>query len=120
MHYDITPVPKPRMTQRDKWQKRPAVMRYRDFCDQVREAGIQISERGCQITFFMPMPKSWSQKKRDTMDGQPHRQKPDLDNLLKALFDAVHSEDCSIWNVSSISKIWSVKGAIQLQNTHKT
>ena len=120
MQYDITPVPKPRMTQRDKWQKRPAVLRYREFCDQVRASGLGVADHGCQITFFLPMPKSWSQKKRDAMDGQPHQQKPDLDNLLKALFDAVHSEDCGIWNVGSVSKIWSKTGAIRLQTNNKT
>lgn len=39
IEYPIVPVPKPRMTQRDKWQKRPAVMRYRAFCDEVRAKG---------------------------------------------------------------------------------
>ena len=31
--YDITPIGKPRMTRADKWKQRPAVMRYRAFCD---------------------------------------------------------------------------------------
>lgn len=34
--YDITPIGKPRMTRADKWKKRPAVMRYRAFCDEAR------------------------------------------------------------------------------------
>lgn len=34
--FDICPLPKPRMTQRDRWAKRPAVLRYRAFCDEVR------------------------------------------------------------------------------------
>lgn len=38
--YPILPVPKPRMTQRDVWQKRPVVLRYRKFCDAVRNAGL--------------------------------------------------------------------------------
>lgn len=32
--YIITPVPKPRQTQADKWKQRPAVMRYRAFADE--------------------------------------------------------------------------------------
>ena len=36
MIYDITPCPKPRQTQSDKWKKRPPVLRYRAFADEVR------------------------------------------------------------------------------------
>lgn len=31
------------------------------------------------------------------MKGQPHRQKPDTDNLTKALKDALWQEDSGIW-----------------------
>ena len=113
MIYDITPVPKPRMTQRDKWQKRPAVLRYREFCDQVRAAGIEIKQQGSEITFYLPMPKSWSKKKRQEMDGQPHKQKPDLDNIIKALLDAVHDEDCEVWSLAA-EKRWSEKGGVRI------
>ena len=34
------------------------------------------------------MPKSWSLKKKKAMNGKPHRQTADIDNLLKALIDA--------------------------------
>ena len=34
--YDITPMGKSRMTRADKWKKRPEVLRYRAFCDEVR------------------------------------------------------------------------------------
>ena len=113
MIYEITPVPKPRMTQRDKWAKRPAVIRYRDFCDQVRAAGIEVNQQGSEIAFNLPMPVSWSKKKRSEMDGQPHKQKPDLDNLIKALLDAVHKEDCEIWSLSA-EKRWSESGSIEV------
>lgn len=79
--YLITPVGKPRMTRADKWKQRPPVMRYRMFCDEARLHGIRVPENGAHITFVLPMPKSWSKKKRAAMDGQPHQQKPDLDNL---------------------------------------
>ena len=38
--YKIKPVPKPRMTQRDAWDKRPCVLRYRAFKDEVRKWGV--------------------------------------------------------------------------------
>lgn len=109
--YQITPTPKPRMTQRDKWQKRPAVLRYREFCDQVRAAGVQLPN-GATVMFRLPMPKSWSKKKRLEMNGKPHQQKPDLDNLLKALIDAVHADDAHIWHLQMVTKIWSEEGSI--------
>ncbi|MCR4339433.1 MAG: RusA family crossover junction endodeoxyribonuclease, partial [Gemmatimonadaceae bacterium] len=37
--------------------------------------------------FRLPMPPSWSNKKRLAMIGQPHAQKPDIDNLLKAVLE---------------------------------
>lgn len=69
--YIITPVGKPRMTRRDKWKQRQPVMRYRMFCDEARLHGIRVPENGAHITFVLPMPQSWSKKKRTAMDGQP-------------------------------------------------
>ena len=42
-----------------------------------------------EITFFMPIPKSLSKKKRDGLVGQFHTKKPDTDNLLKSVKDAL-------------------------------
>jgi Holliday junction resolvase RusA-like endonuclease len=39
------------------------------------------------ITFFMPIPKSTSKKKRLALIGQPHIKRPDLDNLIKYTLD---------------------------------
>lgn len=109
--YNIVPVAKPRMTQSDKWKKRPAVMRYRHFCDLVRVSGVLLPN-GSSVIFELPMPKSWSKKKRLEMNGKPHQQKPDLDNLLKALADAVHEEDCTIWHYGELIKVWAEEGSI--------
>jgi Holliday junction resolvase RusA-like endonuclease len=43
-----------------------------------------------EITFYMPMPQSWSQKKKDRYNGSIHRSKPDIDNLIKGLFDSLN------------------------------
>jgi len=40
--------------------------------------------------FCMPMLRSWSQKKRGKHLDKPHTKKPDIDNLVKALFDAMN------------------------------
>ena len=40
LKYDITPVPKPRQTQRDKWKRRDVVMRYRAFADETASVDV--------------------------------------------------------------------------------
>jgi Holliday junction resolvase RusA-like endonuclease len=42
---------------------------------------------------------------------QPHQQTPDVDNLLKALLDAIHKQDCAVWSVWA-EKRWSDRGGI--------
>lgn len=41
------------------------------------------------ITFFMPVPASWSKAKRQAAHSSPHARRPDLDNLAKAILDAM-------------------------------
>lgn len=109
--YPIVPMGKPRMTRADKWKKRPEVMRYWAFCDEVRLRGVAIPESGYHVIFVLPMPQSWSKKKRAEYAGKPHQQKPDRDNLEKALLDAIFDDDCRIWD-GRVSKIWGEKGQI--------
>ena len=42
------------------------------------------------VYFYMPIPKSWSKKKRLEAVGQYHIKKPDSDNLLKTVKDALN------------------------------
>lgn len=109
--YLVVPVPKPRMTIRDKWAQRPPVLRYRAFCDEVRLKGVSLPESGWHVTFVLPMPASWSKKKKADMAGKPHQQKPDKDNLEKALLDAIFEDDCRIWD-GRVTKIWGKSGQI--------
>ena len=111
MIYEVTPVPKPRQTRADVWKKRPCVVRYREFADRCRELGMMV-QNGDRISFLIEMPRIWSAKKRAALDGQPHQQRPDLDNLLKALMDAVLPEDCSIWHLGHVTKRWGAVAAI--------
>lgn len=70
------------------------------------------------MTFVLPMPKSWSHKKRIQMDGKPHMQRPDLSNMLKALEDAIYQEDSVIYTIH-ISKIWGSEGKIIIEEEVK-
>ena len=114
MIYQITPCPAPRQTQSDRWKKRPCVLRYRAFRDEVRLKNVVI-ENGCHITFFMPMPQSWSKKKKLEHTGAPHQAKPDLDNILKAILDAIFEDDAHIYKLSA-EKLWAEKGGIQVES----
>jgi len=109
--YAITPVPKPRMTKSDAWKKRPSVLRYWAFKDAVQLAKFKLPKRGAHVVFCLPMPKSWSKKKKEQMNGKAHEQTPDLDNLIKALGDSVYQNDSGISDIRA-SKIWGNEGAI--------
>lgn len=114
--YPIDPVAKPRMTVRDKWLKPPRkpVQKYRWFCDLVKIYDVLLPKSGACVTFKLPMPASWSKKKRAAMDGKPHEQVPDWDNLGKALSDAVYGQDCVISDIR-IKKRWAQKGSIEIE-----
>ena len=111
--YPIAPVSAPRMTQRDKWKRRPCVLEYFAFKDQVRAHGVIIPVP-CRVIFYIPMPPSWSAKKRLNHIGAPHQQKPDIDNLTKALLDAVHEDDKHVWSIWA-EKRWAGTGSISVE-----
>ena len=112
MLYPIVPCPKPRMTQRDRWKKRPCVLRYRAFKDQVRLRRVKLPQP-CEVVFWIAMPASWSAEKKRAHEGMPHQQKPDLDNLVKALCDAVHGDDAHLWSIQA-EKRWWCEGSIEV------
>lgn len=118
MVFSVTPVAKPRQSQADKWQVRPPVARYRTYADelrrQARRAGFRMPEAGAAIRFTLPMPRSWSKRKRAALAGQPHRQKPDLDNLIKALTDALLPDDSGLWQLAGAEKRWGEAGSIEI------
>jgi len=113
MRIELAPFLKPRMTQSDKWKKRPVVVKYWNWKSSFQEYGINFDSGQVDVIFFVPMPKSWTKKKCLEMDGKPHQSRPDIDNYLKALFDAVCSEDSHIHTVTA-KKVWSTKGMIEL------
>lgn len=115
--YDITPIGKPRMTRADKWKQRPEVIRYRAFCDEARLRKIHLPDSGAHVTFVMPMPQSWSQKKRAQYAGRPHQSKPDCDNMLKALMDALY-EDIHTSGIAASPKYGARKGRSSLGNLY--
>ena len=111
--YFINPVPKPRMTRSDKWKKRRCVSAYWGFKDRVKDLKITLPVP-YKVTFFIPMPQTWSQKKRSQMNGQPHLSRPDRDNLEKALLDALFTDDSHMWS-GWTEKRWRDRAGIKVE-----
>ena len=114
MFIPVAPVAKPRMTRRDKWAQRDTVVRYRDYKDAIRPYAVDLVTEPQKVVFYLPMPKSWSGSKRTCMCKQLHRQKPDVDNLLKGLMDAWLIDDAAVASVH-VEKRWAIGGMIEIQ-----
>lgn len=118
--FELDPVPKPRMTQADKWKKRKTVTDYWEFKKLIR---LEANKQGMgnlpssikSIEFNLPMPKAWSKKKKIEMWKTLHTSRPDLDNLLKGLQDALCVEDSHIAEIGSMRKVWSIEPLITIE-----
>ena len=58
------------------------------------------------MLFKMPIPQSYSKKKQAALVDAPHAKKPDLDNLVKAVLDALNGvafeDDSRICSISAV------------------
>ena len=123
----VTPERAPRMTARDKWTNvekgkgRPTVLRYFKYRDDLRRElpGYRLPAQ-LYLTFFLPMPPSWSKRRRSEMLGAPHDQTPDIDNLVKAFMDAFNKDehgnkmsDAHVYYITA-EKYWAEEGSIEL------
>lgn len=114
--FDVTPIGKPRMTQSDRWKNRKCVTQYWHFKDKIKlEASKQKYKIGdvIDVVFYLPMSKSWSEKKKREMIGKPHQLKPDTDNMIKAFCDALTDDDSKIFDKRG-RKFWSDRGYIMV------
>ena len=67
-----------------------------------------------RIECLFAMPTSWSKAKKAKHHGKPHTQKPDGDNVAKAVMDGltaagVWPDDAVVWSLE-IRKVWAVQG----------
>lgn len=119
---------KPRMTRADRitlaklrkgsrlnareMKRAPLLGRWLAYCDEVKYMRVRLDlDRFYHVIFVIPMPSSWSAKKRGEMCMRKHQKKPDKDNLEKALLDAMYSEDMAAWD-GRVTKVWGTEGAI--------
>lgn len=107
------PIAKPRMTQRDRWMKRPAVVAYWAWANHARELAdaVQLGEKVAPtltvgINAFFGLPSSYSAAKKRKLYGQPHTLRPDADNIAKAVLDALWPKNDSAVYDLRIVKLW--------------
>jgi Holliday junction resolvase RusA-like endonuclease len=108
---NITPQTNVRATQGDKIffripreKLRPAGLsrllrleKYNDYKSSlsalVKQQRFTIPEQNVHMIFYIPVPKTWKEYKKNEMHMKLHQQKPDIDNLVKAVFDSIFTED---------------------------
>lgn len=89
------PCAKPRMTRSDKWKRRGCVVAYRSWADTARAAFGSTTKFTLHrptflyVTAYFEIPKS----RRKITASDDHTVKPDADNILKAVCDALFEND---------------------------
>ena len=107
---------KPRMVKSDRWRKRSCVLRYWQIKDELNRQLGDFKLSNCfYVQFQIKMPDSWSKKKKEQMFMQPHQQKPDNSNCLKALEDMILKDDSSVWFTIS-TKVWYNETRVIIKN----
>jgi Holliday junction resolvase RusA-like endonuclease len=123
--FDAIPMGKPRATQSDKWKtnpnhpdinkrQRPAITRYLDYKNKLLVHALQMKfemPEYLDAVYFIPMPNSWSEKKKKEMNGLKMQVKPDTDNITKGIKDIFCKNDSHIW-WERAEKRWAFKGSI--------
>lgn len=71
-------------------------------------------EEAGYFKFFIEMPPSWSKKKKNRMEFEMNKQRPDATNFFKACEDSILKEDSGVCDYR-VSKFWtSGRGHIEV------
>ena len=123
--FDVIPMGAVRMSQSDRWKTNPnhtdpnkrqrqAVTEYFDFKNKIKAQAEQMNfqlPEILDIVFLIPMPFTWSEKKKVKHNKTKVMKRPDLDNLVKAFMDALSVEDGYVWKITA-EKRYSFNGSI--------
>lgn len=102
--FDGAPVPmmRPRLTKYGIWDAQSHLKKDLKMVLQLQHSNKPLfsGPLELEIVFFMPIPTSWSKKKKDSFVGKDHIIRPDLDNLIKLPLDVcnliIFHDDCII------------------------
>ena len=70
---------------------------------------------GVALVFYMPIPKSYTKKKKALMQDEtyPHTNKPDIDNMMKFYLDCLPFDDKVIYKIEA-EKIYSPRPRVEM------
>ena len=111
--FDIEPVPasRPRVSQYGTYYS-PIYDQFRKDMSKLLMGKVILYEEPLklEVTFYKKIPKSYSKKRTEELDGQYITTVPDLDNLEKALYDSmnnvIYKDDSQIVDHHT-RKIWT-------------
>lgn len=96
-------------TPNNYYNRKKLVQKYWDYKRDVKRLAMLqlmvLPTNNIWVKFYLPMPESWSQKKKKKMCFELHESRPDADNLFKALTDGLMGEDKTIADFRA-SKFW--------------
>lgn len=113
LRIETEPKAKPRMTQRDKWKKRPIVVRWNAYKDIIRlfsPPNFDMPLFNYWMIFTFKLPKSY----HVSVIGTPHQQTPDKDNLEKGILDIFLPGDDSKVFDGRVTKLWGDTDSIEI------
>jgi Holliday junction resolvase RusA-like endonuclease len=95
-------------------------MRYRSYADHLRLAAKRLASLLPQVgklelLFVIPIPPSYSKKRRAELTGRPCKAKPDIDNLCKSILDAIWPAGDSAITEIAMRKIWDDGGGARTE-----
>lgn len=123
--YDVIPMGAVRMTGRGKFVKSNAqrYLAYKETIEWQTKAQMKNKELitgpiAVNVLFHMPIPKNLSKKKKDESIGKYHIKRPDTDNLIKGVFDALNNlvwkDDNQVCKIAA-KKIYSESPRIEIE-----
>jgi len=114
---NYTPFPAVR-SNRNSWDKRTKAYHLKMkelrviLSPQIHEIAQAMVEDRWSVTFVLPIAKSTSKKKYQEMIGTYHKQRPDINNLVKSLEDCIfyktEHNDCEV-STNNAKKIWGAE-----------
>lgn len=67
-----------------------------------------------RVTAIHKMPASWSKKKRAESNGKWCTSKPDIDNCIGGVMDAIFDEDAAVVSVAGLKR-WGEQAALKVE-----